>query len=111
METRLTSMSSSREIGGGAPFLTASTNALTHCCVPLSCRHRRILAKPFQPQPRSLRKLSSCSTLPAQNTSRRSLGKPVAVGQVMDGAHGTVGKLQRDRDPVVGNLQCVVPSV
>src|SRR5207237_4351478 len=36
---------------------------------------------------------------------------PVAVGQVMDGAHGTVGELQRDRDLVVGNLQRVVSSV
>ena len=29
----------------------------------------------------------------------------------MDGAHGTVGELQRDRDLVVGNLQRVVSSV
>src|SRR2546421_356071 len=36
---------------------------------------------------------------------------PVTIGQVMDGAHGTVGELERDCDLVVGNLQRVLSSV
>src|SRR5690606_13656082 len=71
---RLTSRSSSSGIGDDAPDCTAATNAATHARCPLSCRHNRIVRRPGQPKPRSTRKLSSCSTRPAQKISSRSLG-------------------------------------
>src|SRR3990172_1584904 len=56
------------------PAPIAATNASTHACCPLSCRHRRMEENPGQPQPLNLRKLSSCRIRPPQNASNRSLG-------------------------------------
>src|SRR5690606_26806216 len=75
---RLTSMTSSSGMGDGAPPLIASTNALAHTPCPLSWLQRCIFLNPFHPQARNFRKLSSCRTLPAQNTSSRSFGNPLS---------------------------------
>src|SRR5207245_214934 len=72
--TRATSISSGSGIGEALPSRTAVTNASTQAVCPLSCLHNLMALKPGQPKPRSVRKLSSCSTRPPQKTFRRSLG-------------------------------------
>ena len=94
MLTRLTSRISSSGMGAGWPCFIARTKVLAHL--------RKAFPAPAA-QPAEVIKLQH---LASAEHLQAFLGEtPVAVGQVMDGAHGTVGELQRDRDLVVGNLQ------
>src|SRR5436305_1811296 len=52
MLTRLTSRISSSGMGAGWPCFTAPTKVRAQATWPLSCRHRCMFEKPFQPQPR-----------------------------------------------------------
>src|SRR4051812_27056092 len=71
---RATSKISLKGIGAGPPLRIALIKDCAQIFCPLSCRHKFIDLNPGQPKLFNRRKLSSCKTLPAVNTSNRSFG-------------------------------------